>query len=102
MFLSHLNESREGFCRRGRGRSFHVDGSETEKVREPIVENLVLGICMDIRSRAETTGGCVKLKTITAIRWSSARDTFIAEGVYLVLEDVSQVKKILIICSCIP
>ena len=26
------------------GRSFHVDGPETEKVREPTVENLVLGI----------------------------------------------------------
>ena len=23
-----LNESREGICRRGRGRSFHVDGQE--------------------------------------------------------------------------
>ena len=54
------------------------------------------------RSRAETTGGCVMLKTVTEIRWSSARDTFIAESVYLVLEDVSQVKNFLIICSCIP
>ena len=30
-----LNESRNGFCRRGRGRSFHVDGPKTEKEREP-------------------------------------------------------------------
>ena len=30
VFRLHLNESREGFCRRGRGRSFHV-----EKAREP-------------------------------------------------------------------
>ena len=30
-----LNESREGFCRRGRGRSVHVDGPETEKAPEP-------------------------------------------------------------------
>ena len=32
-----MNESREGFCRRGRGRSFHVDGPKTEnrgKARE--------------------------------------------------------------------
>ena len=33
-----MNESREGFCRRGRGRSFRVDGPKTEKVREPTVE----------------------------------------------------------------
>ena len=26
VFRLHLNESREGFCRRGKGRSFHVDG----------------------------------------------------------------------------
>ena len=38
-----------------------------------------------IRSRAETTGWCVKLKTVPEIRQNSARDTFIAESVYLVL-----------------
>ena len=38
----HLNESREGFCRRGRGRSFHEP--KTEKAREPTMENLVRGI----------------------------------------------------------
>ena len=32
-----------------------------------------------IRSRAESMGGCEKLKTVTEIRWCSARDTFIAE-----------------------
>ena len=37
-------ESREGFCRRGRGRSFHVDGPKTEKAREPTEESLVRGI----------------------------------------------------------
>ena len=31
-----------------------------------------------IRSRAESTGGCVKLKTVTEVRRSSARNTFIA------------------------
>ena len=41
-----------------------------------------------IRSRAESTGGCVKLKTVTEISWSSARDTFIAESVYLVLNSL--------------
>ena len=44
VFGLDLNESREGFCRRGRGRSFHVDGPETEKAREPKGESLVPGI----------------------------------------------------------
>ena len=44
VFRSDLNEAREGFCRRGRGRSFHVDGPKTEKAREPTVESLVRGI----------------------------------------------------------
>ena len=39
-----LKESREGFCRRGRGRSFHVEGPKTEKTQEPTVESLVRGI----------------------------------------------------------
>ena len=44
VFRLDLNESREGLCRRGRGRSFHVDGPKTEKAREPAVESLVRGI----------------------------------------------------------
>ena len=39
-----------------------------------------------IRSGAESTGGRVKWKTVTEIRQSSARNTFIAESVYLVLK----------------
>ena len=39
-----LKESREGFCQRGRGRSFHVEGLKTEKMKEPTVESLVRGI----------------------------------------------------------
>ena len=82
----NLNESREGFCQRGRGRSFHIDGPKTEKAREPTVEsgarNLVAG---SMRSRAESTGGCVKLNTVTEIGGGSARDAFITENVYLVL-----------------
>ena len=35
----HLNKSREGFCWRGRGRSFHVGGLKTEMVQEPTVES---------------------------------------------------------------
>ena len=41
-----------------------------------------------VRSRAESTGGCVKLKTVTEIRWSSAHNTFITESVYLVLNSL--------------
>ena len=41
-----------------------------------------------IRSGAESAGGRVKLKTVTEIRWSSDHDTFIAEGVYLVLNSL--------------
>ena len=44
VFRLDLNESREGFCRRGRGRSFHVDGPKTEKALEPTVKGLVQGI----------------------------------------------------------
>ena len=44
VFRLHLNESREGFCRRERGRSFHVDGQKTEKAREPTMESLMRGI----------------------------------------------------------
>ena len=41
-----------------------------------------------IRSGAESPRRCVKLKTVTEIRRSSARDTFIAESVYLVLDSL--------------
>ena len=50
------------FCRRGEGRSFHVEGPKTEKAREPTVEiesgarNLE---AESARSRAESTGRCV-------------------------------------------
>ena len=38
-----------------------------------------------IRSRAESTGGCVKLQAVKEITRSSAREAFIADSVYLVL-----------------
>ena len=41
-----------------------------------------------IRRRAESTGGCVKLKTVTEIRRSSARDTCKAESGYFVLNSL--------------
>ena len=39
-----LKESREGFCRKGRARSFHVEGPKTEKAQEPAVDILVRGV----------------------------------------------------------
>ena len=41
-----------------------------------------------IGNRLESTGGCVKLKTVPKIRRSSARDAFIAQSVYLVLNSL--------------
>ena len=35
-----------------------------------------------------STGGCVKLKAVTEIRRSSARETFVTESVYLVLNSL--------------
>ena len=35
-----VKESREGFCRRRRGRAFHVEGPKTEKARESTVGSL--------------------------------------------------------------
>ena len=43
----------ESFCRRGRGRSFHVEGPKTEKAREPTVESLEQGIRRPRASEAE-------------------------------------------------
>ena len=37
VFRLDFNEPREGFCQRGRGRSFHVYGPKTEKVLESVV-----------------------------------------------------------------
>ena len=52
------------------------------------MESLVLTRNLEaesIRSRAKSTEGCVKLKTVTKIRQRSARDTFTADSVYLAL-----------------
>ena len=38
-----LNESREGFGQGGRGRSFQVEGLQTEKAREALMESLIQG-----------------------------------------------------------
>ena len=54
-----LKESREGFCRKGRARSFHVEGPKTEKEQEPSsgnsgTRNLE---AENIKSTAESTRG---------------------------------------------
>ena len=87
VFRLDLKQSREGYFRRGRGRTFPVDGPKTEKAPEPKVESLVLGIWRRRESKT-VRRGCVKLKTVTEIRRSSARDTFIAESVDLVLNSL--------------
>ena len=70
-------------------RSFHVDGPKTKGAGtnsgESGTRNLEAG---SIRSGAESAGGRVKLKTVTEIGRSSARDAFIAESVYLVLNSL--------------
>ena len=64
-----LKESREVFCRRGRGRSFYVDGPKTQKARELTMESSARNLEVEsIRSRAESTGGCVNLKIVADIR----------------------------------
>ena len=39
LFRLDLNESREGFYRTGRGRTFYIDGLKIEKAQEPTVES---------------------------------------------------------------
>ena len=59
-----LNKSREGFCRRGRGRSFHVDGPKTEGAGTHSGESVARNLeAESIRSRAVSTEGCVKFKS---------------------------------------
>ena len=83
-------ESREGFCRRGRGRSFHVEApniilkKHPKKPQEPTVESLARGIW---RLRVSEVDRRVRDGVWTwqpEIRRSSARNTFIAESVYVV------------------
>ena len=82
-----MNESRDGFCQRtGSGRSFHIAGPKIEKAWEPTVESLVRGIW---RLRvSETEQKSTRQKTLTEITRCSARDTFTAESVYLVLNSL--------------
>ena len=70
----------------GEGHSMSVDRTQKRRGNQQSgARNLE---AESIRSGAESTGGCVKLKTITEIRRSSARDTFIAENVYPVLNSL--------------
>ena len=58
----------------GRGRSFHRDGHKKGAEIDSAKSNTVNQEAESIRSRAESTGGCVKLKTFAEIRPSSASD----------------------------
>ena len=73
-----LNEPREGFCQRERGKSFHVDGLKIEKVQGSVVQGIWR---LRVSEVEQSTGGCVKLETVTEIRWSSACNIFKAESV---------------------
>ena len=83
-----MSPERVSVVEEGEGHSMEMDrkqkrrGNQPTKDRESGARNLE---AESIRSRAESTGGCVKLKTVTEIRRSSARDMFIAECLYLVL-----------------
>ena len=78
IFRLDLNEFKEGFSRRGRERSFHADGPKQKRQWSNSGESGARNLDAEsIRSGAESTGGCVKLKTVTEIKRSSARDTFI-------------------------
>ena len=87
-YVSRLrsNESREGFCR-GDGKNIPYRGAEDRKGAG--TNSRISGTrameAESIRSRAESTGRCVKLKTVTEIRRINACKTFMAENVYLVL-----------------
>ena len=78
VFRLDLNEPREGFCQRGRGKSFHVDGPKIEKVQGSVVQGIWR---LRVSEVEQSTGGCVKLKIVTEIRRSSACNIFKAESV---------------------
>ena len=69
VFRLHLNESREGFCQ-SKGKAISCRSTENRKGVESNSEESGLRHleAESIRSRAESTGGCVKLKTLTEIR----------------------------------
>jgi len=77
-------ESRQGFCRR-EGKVVPCRGAEDRKglginSGKSVTRNTETET-ESIRRRAESTGGCVNLNTVTEIRRSSDRDTFIAESI---------------------
>ena len=83
VFRLDLNESKEGFCPRGRGRSFRVNGPKTEKAREPTVESQMRGIWRLRVSEAErrVRAERVKLKTVTIdMKFSEHRCHVLAAG----------------------
>ena len=81
--------------RKGRGRSFHVDGPKTEKAWEPTVESGVKHLETVIRSRAQSTGGCVKLKKSQMTEqcpWYSCSSIYLVLNSLLDWESVEKLK----------
>ena len=78
VFRLHLSVSGKSFCRRGSGRPFPKPqgrGPKTEMARERTVESRARNLeAESIRNRTDSMGRCVKLKTVTEIRRSSARE----------------------------
>ena len=82
LFRLDLNESREGFYRTGRGRTFYIDGLKIEKAQEPTVESGARNLeAESIRSGVESTGGHKKLKTVSSHFQTCSRSEY--DGVHL-------------------
>ena len=91
------NESKRGFLSERKGKAIPFRGGpKTEKVPESTVEKSCtrnLG-AESIGGRAESTVGCVKLRIVTDIRRRSARDTFITQSVYFLLNIFSTLPRV--------
>ena len=76
-----LSESREGFCRRGRGRSYQVEGPKTKKAQDPTVKSLVRGISggCEYQKQNGEYGRVCKVEDSHRDKTAHARDTFIAD-----------------------
>ena len=94
VFRLDLNESREGFCWRGRVRSFHVDGPKNQKGAEinsgeSSARNLE---AEGIRSRAESTESARRVCKVEDSHRGKTEQCpwyIIAKSVYLVLDSSS-------------
>ena len=94
VFRLDLNESRDGFCWRGKGKSFHVDGPKKQKGAEinsgeSSARNLE---AEGIRSWAESTGSAGRVCKVEESHRGKTEQCpwyIIAKSVYLVLDSSS-------------